>query len=137
MLAAMMEAWTIWLLFVGLGIGVAGTWVLLVRLPRKEDDVSPYERRAEAGWIAGIIERHGGVAPESFVEEVLDLHQAYLRAQRPPAPPPYAPPPGGPPNAAPPPGHAPPPPGYAPPPLPPDAPPSGYAPPPAPPPTSR
>ena len=35
------------------------------------------QRAAEAAWIARTIERHGGNAPESFVEEVLDLHAAW------------------------------------------------------------
>ncbi len=127
MLAGMIEAWGVWLLVVGLAIGAATAAVLLVRLPREEDDVSVYERRTEAGWIAGTIERHGGIAPTALVEEVLDLHGAYLRARRPPAtsPMPPVPPtmqappsfPGRPPG--PPAGYSPPPPGYAPPPPPP------------------
>ena len=120
----MIDAWGVWLLLLGLVIGVAVTAVLLVRLPRREDDLDPAERRTEAGWIAGTIERHGGIAPVSLVEEVLDLHAAYLDLQRPPAPPrPSSGAPPLPPAAhVPPPGYAPP--GYAPP---------GYAPPPAPP----
>ena len=123
MLAAMIEAWEAWLLIVGLAIGAATTAVLLVRLPRGEDDIDAFERRAEAAWIADTIERYGGVAPTSLVEEVLDLHQAYLRVQRPPqprsrpaapsgAPPGYATAPGYPPPPAypPPPGPAAPPP---------------------------
>jgi len=129
MLAAMMEGWMVWLLLVGLAVGVAATGVLLVRLPRDEGDVGSYERRTEAAWIAGTIERHGGVAPASFVEEVLDLHQAYLRSSRVPAgtqlpstpPPGAAPPPSAPPGAAPSQPGAPPP--YAPLPY---APPPGY-----------
>lgn len=88
MLAAMIDAWEAWLLVVGLAIGGLATAVFLVRLPRREDDVDPHERRTEAAWIAGTIERYGGVAPTSLVEEVLDLHQSYLQAQRPPQPPP-------------------------------------------------
>jgi hypothetical protein len=78
----MIDAWTMWLIFAGLAIGVFATWLLLVRLPRGEDDVSIAERRDEARWIGATIERHGGVAPLPFVEEVLDLHQAYLRTPR-------------------------------------------------------
>ena len=40
------------------------------------------ERPAEAAWISAVIERYGGIAPPSLVEEVLDLHQAYLRDPR-------------------------------------------------------
>ncbi len=116
----MIEAWGVWLLLVGLAIGGATMTVLLVRLPRQDDDIDPRERQAEAAWIAGIIERDGGIAPTPLVEEVLELHGAYLRVQRPPVPPPgrgaSVPPPPPPGYAPPPPGYAPPPPGYAPPP---------------------
>ena len=126
MLPAMIDGWALWMLLVGLAVGAAGTAVLLVRLPREEDDLGEMERGTEAAWIAATIEHHGGVAPRSLVEEVLDLHRAYLdtaRAQVPagasaPPLPPVAPRP-----PAPPPGYAPPP-RFAPPPGPPPAPPA-------------
>lgn len=118
MLAAMIEGWVLWLLLVGLAIGATVTAVALVRLPRQTDDIGMAERRAEAAWIAGTIERHGGIAPPSLVEEVLDLHEAYLQAPRvsvsqDAGPPPLAPPPA-PPLTPPPPGAGvpPPPPNY-------------------------
>ena len=116
MLPAMIEGWVLWLLLVGIGVGAFAAWLVLGRLPREEDDVSNDERRREAGWIAATIERHGGIAPESFVEEVLDLHQAYLHAPRAaatapgPLPPPAVPPPALPPTGPPPLGNPPPPP---------------------------
>ena len=82
MLPCMIEAWVLWVLLVGLAAGGVVTWLLMVRLPRAEDDVSPAERPAEAAWISAVIERYGGVAPPSLAEEVLDLHQAYLRDPR-------------------------------------------------------
>lgn len=100
MLRRMIDDWALWLLLVGFAAGVAVTGVLLWRLPRREDDLPVEERQVEAAWIARTIERHGGSAPESFVEEVLELHQAYLRLARPPGPPagavvpPVPPPPG-------------------------------------------
>lgn len=117
MLPAMIEGWVLWMFLVGIAVGVFAAWLVLGRLPREEDDVSNDERRREAGWIAATIERHGGIAPESFVEEVLDLHQAYLHAPRATTPAPGSmlppamspPPPGPPPLGNPPP---PPPPGY-------------------------
>jgi hypothetical protein len=78
----MIEAWALWLFIVGLIAGGVITWLAMVRLPRSEDDVSAAERPAEAAWISRVIERHGGVAPASLVEEVLDLHQAYLADPR-------------------------------------------------------
>jgi hypothetical protein len=126
MLPCMIEAWVLWVLLIGLAAGGVVTWLLMVRLPRAEDDVSPAERPAEAAWISAVIERYGGVAPPSLVEEVLDLHQAYLRDPRLARPPmlpmsrdqaSFSPPPMGmlPPAGSPP---LPPPPGR-PPPLPP------------------
>jgi hypothetical protein len=82
MLATMIDGSMLWLLLVGVAVGVAVTAVLLVRLPRTDDDVSREERHSEAAWITRIIESNGGVAPVSLVEEVLDLHSAYLRASR-------------------------------------------------------
>lgn len=135
MLTRMIEGWALWVLLVGFATGVALTAVFLWRLPRREDDVAVGERPAEARWIARVIEADGGVAPEPFVEEVLELHQAYLASRftpGPPAgvapPPAFAPPGGYPPQGAgtvPPAGYAPQPTGYPP-------QPAGYAPPPGP-----
>jgi hypothetical protein len=82
MLAAMVDTWVLWLFIVGVAVGAVVALVVAVRLPRQEDDVSDLERPAEAAWISSVIERHGGIAPGSLVEEVLDLHQAYLRDPR-------------------------------------------------------
>lgn len=89
MLAAVVETWVLWLFIVGVAVGAVVALVVAVRLPRGEDDVSHLERPAEAAWISSVIEHHGGIAPASLVEEVLDLHQAYLRdprLARPPVP---------------------------------------------------
>ena len=80
MLAPMNDGFAWWLIIVGLAIGVFVSWFLLVRLAREEDDVSALEREHEAEWISSAIERDGGIAPVSLVDEVLDLHQAYLRS---------------------------------------------------------
>ena len=79
MLGLMNDGWMLWLILVGLAIGVISSWLLLVRLPRDEEDSTSEQRRHEAEWISRTIERYGGVAPTSLVEEVLDLHQAYMR----------------------------------------------------------
>jgi hypothetical protein len=92
MLAAMVETWVLWLFIVGVAVGLVAALVVAVRLPRQEDDVSDLERPAEAAWISSVIERHGGIAPESLVEEILDLHQAYLRDPRLARPPDATPP---------------------------------------------
>ena len=104
-----MEGYGWWLILVGMAIALALVWLFAVRLPRDEEDVSPPERLAEAAWISRTIERNGGVAPAALVEEVLELHQAYLAdprlAQAPverPAPAPFSDP-RQPPRAGPPP----------------------------------
>ena len=111
----MIDAWMLWLVLVGLAIGLIVAWLLLVRLPPDESDASPSERRAEAAWIRGTIEFHGGIAPQTLVEEILDLHEAYLRdaaqpRMNPPRPP--LPPASGPPQRPPVGGPPPPPPSY-------------------------
>ena len=101
MLTAMIDQTSLWLFVVGFALGAAVVGVLLWRLPRREDDVSLPERSVEAAWIAGTIEQHGGSAPGSFVEEVLDLHAAYLQAPLVPGPPRGAAPPPLPPPTRP------------------------------------
>jgi HAMP domain-containing protein len=72
------EQYIVWALVVGVVVGAALYWFALGRLPRETDDIKPAERVAEAGWISRTIEQRGGVAPVDLVEEVLDLHSAYL-----------------------------------------------------------
>jgi hypothetical protein len=76
-----------WLVIVGVVIGVALVGLMSIRLPRQEDDVSEDERVTEAGWISRTIEEWGGIAPAPLVEEVLELHQAYLGTAPVPGPP--------------------------------------------------
>lgn len=71
-------AW--WLVLVGLGVGVALTWLSVVRLPRDGRDLDDEEREAEAVLIASTIEARGGVCPAPLALEVLDLHEDYLAA---------------------------------------------------------
>jgi cyanate permease len=71
-------AW--WLVIVGIAIGIALVWLVLVRLPRSEDDIDAAELSAEASWIGRTIEAYGGIAPQALVEEVLELHHAWLAA---------------------------------------------------------
>jgi hypothetical protein len=69
-------AW--WLVLVGLGVGVALTWLSVVRLPRHDYDVDTQEREDEATLIARTIESRGGICPAPLALEVLDLHEEYL-----------------------------------------------------------
>jgi hypothetical protein len=70
-------AW--WLLVLGIAIGVAVVWLIMLRLPRSEADLDADELSREAGWISRTIRAYGGVAPEPLVEEVLELHHEYLK----------------------------------------------------------
>jgi hypothetical protein len=70
-------AW--WLLVLGIAIGVAVVWLIMLRLPRSEADLDAEELTREAGWISRTIRAYGGVAPEPLVEEVLELHHEYLK----------------------------------------------------------
>ena len=68
-----------WLVILGIALGAGLLWLILGRLPRQEDDVAPSERAAEAVWISRTIEDGGGIAPTALVEEILELHGAYLQ----------------------------------------------------------
>jgi hypothetical protein len=70
-------AW--WLLVLGIAIGVAVVWLIMLRLPRNDADLDEDELAREAGWISRTIHAYGGVAPEPLVEEVLELHHQYLQ----------------------------------------------------------
>ncbi|MFO1540802.1 MAG: hypothetical protein ACKOTZ_10260 [Chloroflexota bacterium] len=74
----MIDGSALWLLLLGVVAGGGMTWLLTARLARRDADVPPAERGAEAAWIARAIEDAGGVAPTDLVEEVLDLHALYL-----------------------------------------------------------
>ena len=67
-----------WLVLVGLVVGVALTWLSVVRLPRHDYDIGTDEREEEAALIAATIEARGGICPAPLALEVLDLHQDYL-----------------------------------------------------------
>lgn len=74
----MTEQYIVWALVVGICIGAALYWFALGRLPRRTDDMTAGERAAEANWISRTVESRGGVAPTDLVDEVLELHAAYL-----------------------------------------------------------
>jgi hypothetical protein len=74
----MTEQYIGWALVLGLVIGGALVWFAIGRLPRSGDEVPQSERHNEAEWISRTINKRGGMAPADLVEEVLDLHGAYL-----------------------------------------------------------
>ncbi len=83
-----------WLIIVGIGIGIGLAWLVMGRLARHDDDLFDAERQREAAWIGRNIASYGGVASETLVEEILELHRQYL--QGPPLEPAPAEPAGAP-----------------------------------------
>ena len=77
----MPEQYIGWALVVGLVIGGALVWFAVGRLPRSGEEIPAEERAAEAAWISETISERGGLAPPDLVEEVLELHAAYLQRQ--------------------------------------------------------
>lgn len=67
-----------WALILGLVIGGALVWFAIGRLPRSGDEIPESERHNEAEWISRTINNSGGMAPSDLVEEILDLHGAFL-----------------------------------------------------------
>ena len=74
-----MAEFNLWLLIVGIVAGAAVTWLAVGTISRNDDEVAAAERPAEAAWIAGTIEEHGGRAPIPLVEQILMLHRRYLQ----------------------------------------------------------
>jgi hypothetical protein len=79
----MNDEWQWWALILGILLGVGGYWLLRERLPRREEDIDPVERSAEADWISRSVERMGGQAPPEVVTIILDLHREYLAERAP------------------------------------------------------
>ncbi len=74
----MIEQYIGWALVLGLVIGGALVWFAVGRIPRGDEEIPEPERAAEAVWISEVITERGGIAPESLVAEVLDLHVEYV-----------------------------------------------------------
>lgn len=77
----MTEQYIGWALVLGLVIGGALVWFAVGRLPRSGEEIPEGERKHEAEWISSTIVKRGGMAPADLVEEILDLHVAYLERQ--------------------------------------------------------
>ena len=74
-----MAEFNLWLLVLGIAAGAAVTWVVIGTIARNDDEVAAQEQAAEAEWIAGTIEEHGGRAPSELVAQILALHRRYLQ----------------------------------------------------------
>jgi hypothetical protein len=74
-----MAEFNLWLLVLGIAAGAAVTWVVIGTIARNDDEVAAEEQAAEAEWIAGTIEQHGGRAPTQLVAQILTLHRRYLQ----------------------------------------------------------
>jgi hypothetical protein len=85
-----------WLLIVGLGVGAAVTWLVLVDLGRRDQDLTARERVEETAWIeAALADRGRPTSPET-IGRVLELHAAYVQRPVPPGPEPAEPEPSEP-----------------------------------------
>ncbi|MDQ3937945.1 MAG: hypothetical protein M3253_04610 [Chloroflexota bacterium] len=74
----MTEPYVFWGVLVGMVVGGVLVGMTLLRLPRRDDDVSDVERAAEAAWISSVVARRGRDVPAALVEEILELHAGYL-----------------------------------------------------------
>jgi hypothetical protein len=74
-----MAEFNLWLLVLGIAAGAAVTWVVIGTIARNDDEVAAEEQAAEAEWIAGTIDEHGGRAPTELVAQILALHRRYLQ----------------------------------------------------------
>jgi hypothetical protein len=69
-----------WLLIVGLVVGAGLVWLILADGARREADVTLDERPSEARWIGDQLRRSGRTVDDDTVNDILDLHAAYLTA---------------------------------------------------------
>jgi hypothetical protein len=65
-----------WLLFVGIVVGGALTWLVLAESSRRDREIGDEELEAEAAWIARSL-GHPGVDAD-VASEVLHAHRRYL-----------------------------------------------------------
>ena len=81
----------VWLLIVGLVVGIGLTWIVTMHERRQEADIDAAELPREAAWLSAVLAEDGyDVSPEA-AEQLLLLHRAYLGAP-PPDPVPDVPP---------------------------------------------
>jgi hypothetical protein len=85
----MNDAWTWWLFLLGMGVGIAVTWLVIGGMRPGDTEAGPLDvggdveaRMAEAGWIADVIASRGGFAPPPLVHEILDLHDEHEARMR-------------------------------------------------------
>jgi hypothetical protein len=72
-----------WLLIVGLVVGAALMWVVVMDSRRREVDVDEAERPREAMWLSRMLEDEGHDVSPEVAERLLQLHRAYLEAPPP------------------------------------------------------
>jgi hypothetical protein len=67
-----------WVLIVGLALGGGGVWLLTTSFARRDLDLEPDEREAEATFIAGHLASGGHPIDRETVARVLEAHREYL-----------------------------------------------------------
>lgn len=83
----------VWLLIVGLVVGIGLTWLVTMHERRQEADVDAAELPREAAWLSAVLAEDGYDVSPDAAEQLLLLHRAYLGAP-PPDPVPDLPPEG-------------------------------------------
>jgi hypothetical protein len=67
-----------WTLIVGLALGGGGVWLLTTSFARRDVDLEPDEREAEATFIASHLAPGGRPIDRATVAEILAAHREYL-----------------------------------------------------------
>ncbi len=72
-----------WLLIVGIVGGAGLVWLIVADFSRRDDEIAADERAMESAWIAEALTAAGRPMDEHAVDEVLELHRAYLHSPAP------------------------------------------------------
>ena len=80
----MIAEFNVWLLIVGLVVGVGLTWLVLADTRRRDVDVEEREQADEAAWLADAMAAEGEPVPPEVAERILRLHRVYLGIGDPP-----------------------------------------------------
>ena len=72
-----------WLLIVGLVVGGALVWFVLMDVRRREADIDAVEGPREAAWLSAVLRDEGHDVSPIAAARLLELHRRYLEAPAP------------------------------------------------------
>ena len=72
-----------WLLIVGLVVGGALVWFVLMDARRRETDIDAVEGPREAAWLSAVLRDEGHDVSPTAAARLLELHRRYLEAPAP------------------------------------------------------